>query len=132
MRCSKQSLDACCSVTIGNIYGFATVSLFNSYNCYSTIALGTQVSSWRNEVFALYGMYLIGTVRLTSKKSRTSADFPWGKMPNGTMKTLCRGWMRRATRLIKEIKSVSNGAKELWIQCMMEQPDSILCGHHNT
>jgi len=39
-------------------------------------------------------MLMVGTVKMTKKKSRTAADFPFEKLSNGAMKKNKRGWNR--------------------------------------
>ena len=51
-------------------------------------------------LWTTYKMFLVGTVRLTKKKSRTSDDFPFHKLKDAALKRQPRGWMRRAVRTI--------------------------------
>ena len=48
-------------------------------------------------IWIKYKMFLVGTVRLSKKKSRVVTDFPFHKLQNGALSRLKRGWFRRAT-----------------------------------
>ena len=50
-----------------------------------------------------YKMSLIGTYRLTKKKSRDGSDFPFGKMAPAATKLLPRGWGRKAVAPLREV-----------------------------
>ncbi len=49
-----------------------------------------------------YGIYTVGTVSLTKKKSRTDDDFAFHKLSTGAKRKVGRGWMRWATKPIKD------------------------------
>ncbi|KAL7547323.1 hypothetical protein ACHAWF_015821 [Thalassiosira exigua] len=49
-----------------------------------------------------YGILLVGTVSLTQKKSRSSADFAFHKLSNGAKKLVPRGWLRWAQKAVKD------------------------------
>ena len=63
-------------------------------NWYTSIAL-------MEHLYFRYGFYLVGTIVLTSKLSRTAADFPFHKLSNAALRLVPRGWGRRATREFK-------------------------------
>ena len=46
-------------------------------------------------------MLFVGTVRLTTKKSRTASSFPYHKLSGGALRSVSRGWDRRATSNVK-------------------------------
>jgi hypothetical protein len=61
-----------------------------------------------------YRMYLVGTHRLSTKLSRTAADFPFAKLSNAALKSVERGWLRSAVREI-DCARIAN----MWVQCIV-------------
>ena len=57
------------------------------------------------EVWKKDKMLLVQTYQLTTKKSRTAANFPFHKMFGGALKTTPRGWFHSA---VKEIGAGTN------------------------
>ena len=51
-------------------------------------------------LYIAYSMLLVGTYRLTKKKSRTADDFPFHKISNSALKKVKRGYKRQATQQI--------------------------------
>jgi hypothetical protein len=49
-------------------------------------------------IYKEFGMSFIGTINLTSKKTRTADSFPYHKLSNGALKKAPRGWFRSATQ----------------------------------
>ena len=49
-----------------------------------------------------YGTLLVGTVPLTKKKSRTTADFAFHQMSNGAKKKVNRGWLHWAQKKVMD------------------------------
>lgn len=74
-----------------------------------------EVACW---VFVAHGMYMVGTMRLTSKQSRTAADFPWSKLKPSVTAKLPRGWLRRTTQKLT-VNGAVHGARKLWAQAMI-------------
>ena len=52
-------------------------------------------------VHETYGMLFVGTMKLTEKKTRTGADFPFRKLSSGAMKLVQRGWSRVAFQKVQ-------------------------------
>ena len=52
-------------------------------------------------VYETYGCTMVGTFALTSKKSRSGADFPVHKLSNGAMKYIDLRWMRTAVKTVQ-------------------------------
>jgi hypothetical protein len=50
------------------------------------------------KLYELYHWLFVGTYRLTTKERRGEDDFQFHKLSNGAMKSIPRGWSRRATR----------------------------------
>jgi hypothetical protein len=48
-----------------------------------------------------FGMTFMGTINLTSKKSRTAEDFPFHKLSPGALRRVKRGWCRTPTQNVK-------------------------------
>jgi hypothetical protein len=62
-------------------------------NFYTSLGLMTYL-------YIAYSMLLVGTYRLTKKKSRTADDFPFHKISNAAISKVPRGWKRQATQQI--------------------------------
>jgi hypothetical protein len=48
-----------------------------------------------------YKMYLVGTMKMSKKKSRTAEDFPFAKLSTGALSMVARGWLRTAVQQFK-------------------------------
>eukprot|EP00041_Stephanoeca_diplocostata_P002546 m.226 g.226 ORF g.226 m.226 type:complete len:310 (-) comp134_c0_seq1:7-936(-) len=86
-------------------------------NWYTSLTL----ASW---LFSRFGMYLIGTMRLTAKLSRTAFDFPFHKFSPSTSKNLKHGFMRRAVMRFADI--VLNLPKHLYAQAIIWKDKKIV------
>ena len=53
------------------------------------------------KVYDSYKMLMVGTYKLTKKKSRTGGDFPYHRLSGSALKKVDRGWFRSAVRSIK-------------------------------
>ena len=52
-------------------------------------------------LWMVYKMYLVGTMKLSKKKSRTADDYPYAKLTPGALSLVARGWMRTAVQKFK-------------------------------
>ena len=52
------------------------------------------------ELWVRYSMFLVGTMRLTTKLSRTAEDFPFHKLSPVALRQLRRGWLRAAVKTV--------------------------------
>jgi hypothetical protein len=55
-----------------------------------------------------YKMLMCGTHKLTAKKSRTADEFPWHKLTPKALRSVGRGWLRRATQAFTYKDPVDN------------------------
>ena len=67
-------------------------------------SLDTMIYLW-----GAYHMLMVGTHRLTKKKSRTGSDFPFHKIANGALKMVPRGWLRVAARIVPDPRQALQG-----------------------
>ena len=74
-----------------NFEGTAAGRVLYTDNFYTSLAL-------MQFVWLSYSMFLVGTYRVSKKKSRTGDDFPFHKISPAALKHKPRGWMRRAVR----------------------------------
>jgi len=58
-------------------------------------------------MYAIYGMFVVGTMKLTKKLSRTSGDFAFHRLSGPARRSVGRGWVRWAQ------KKVTDGAGHL-------------------
>jgi hypothetical protein len=72
-------------------------------NWYTSIALMCTM-------YFKYGFLLVGTISLTTKLSRTAADYPFRKLSNGALSLVPRGWRRRATRFFTGTTTLGKAA----------------------
>eukprot|EP00041_Stephanoeca_diplocostata_P027114 m.741690 g.741690 ORF g.741690 m.741690 type:complete len:960 (+) comp23116_c4_seq1:51-2930(+) len=86
-------------------------------NWYTSLAL----ASW---LFSRFSMYLVGTIRLTKKLSRTAVDFPFHKFSASASKNLVRGFMRRA--IMKMAGVVTYLPKHLYAQAIIWRDKKIV------
>ena len=64
-------------------------------------------------LYEFYHWLFVGTYKLTKKDGRGEDDFQFHKLSNGAMKSIPRGWSRRATRefdLTVILKNISSSA----------------------
>jgi hypothetical protein len=64
-----------------------------------------------------YNMALIGTFRLTKKKSRDGSDFPYSKFSGPAMKIAPRGFFRRSVAKMFDV--VGSGPLNVWLEAVI-------------
>ena len=77
-------------------------------------------------IYDTYGMLMVGTYRLSKKKSRTGADFPFAQLSNGAMKFIERGWSRVAFQKIK-----CSGSNSFVVQATIWRDKKLVGFLHN-
>ena len=69
---------------------------------------------------------LVGTVKLTSKKSRGGRDLPFGKLSSGAAANLPRGWCRRAVANVGDLfLELPPWAAHWWVQMVIKKDRKI-------
>lgn len=66
-------------------------------------------------LYMTFGIFLVGTMRLSKKKAKTAVDFAYHKLSTAALKLLPKGWMRRATRLWPKATAFPAA---MWYQCV--------------
>jgi hypothetical protein len=77
----------------GSKIGTSKGRILYTDNFYTSLGLMTYL-------YIAYSMLMVGTYRLTKKKSRTADDFPFHKISNSAISKVPRGWKRQATQQI--------------------------------
>lgn len=62
-----------------------------------------------------YNMALVGTFRLTKKKGRTGADFPFSKPSNPAVKATHRAWFRQASARLADVVGNAASKSTAWV-----------------
>ena len=73
-------------------------------------------------LWLVYKMLMVGTMRLTTKKSRTGADFPFAKLSNRALRFMKKGDYRRA------VKNVTHNGKLEFVSQALVWKDRKLVG----
>jgi len=55
-----------------------------------------------SHMFKMYGMFIVGTIKLTKKLSRTSSDFALHKLSGPARRSIGRGWVRWAQKKVRD------------------------------
>ena len=77
-------------------------------------------------IYVIFGMLLVGTYKLTKKKSRTAVDYPFHKLSNSALRRVERGWKQMA------FQKVESAGKLLYVmQATMWKDKKIVGFLHN-